>query len=80
MTTLSAPSNNNNNGRSSSTSAKNLELILDDELIEFLRMVQGATDARMADGWSGLRANEIAQAVYRSTKDGDRVVLSTRDV
>lgn len=54
------------------------KISFDDELKEFLRMVQGAKDARMADGWSGLRANEIAQAVYRSTASGDRVVLSTR--
>ncbi len=48
------------------------------ELQEFLRRVAGEGDVQGADGWSGVRANEIAQAVYQSTAEGRAVRLSDR--
>jgi hypothetical protein len=41
-------------------------------------MIAGKT-VPLADGWSGLRAIEIAHAVYRSTVTGAPVTLSSRD-
>jgi predicted dehydrogenase len=46
-----------------------------EELADFLRMVKGES-VPMADGWSGLRAVEIANAVYQSTSTGLPVKLS----
>ena len=49
----------------------------EDERVEFLRMVGGETVA-LADAWSGIRAVEIAQAVYRSATEGIAVTLAKR--
>jgi predicted dehydrogenase len=46
-----------------------------DELSDFFRMVKGERVA-LADGWSGFRAVEIAEAVYRSTENGQPVRLA----
>jgi predicted dehydrogenase len=46
-----------------------------EELADFLRMVKGQPSAN-ADGWSGMRAVEIAHAVYQSTATGAAVTLS----
>jgi predicted dehydrogenase len=54
------------------------KLTFDDELREFLRMVRGHGPVAIADGWSGFRANEIAQAVYESTSSGQSVTLQER--
>jgi predicted dehydrogenase len=48
----------------------------EDELADFLKMLAGQR-VPLADGWSGVRAVEIADAVYRSTTTGDVVRLST---
>ncbi len=48
------------------------------ELADFVRQAEGAGDRRNADGWDGLRAVEIADAVYRSTQSGEPVRLSPR--
>jgi predicted dehydrogenase len=45
------------------------------ELGDFLKMIAGAT-VPLADGWSGVRAVEIAHAVYRSSSTGEVVTLS----
>jgi predicted dehydrogenase len=55
------------------------KLTFDDELREFLRMIRGYGPVAIADGWSGFRANEIAQAVYESTSTGQSVTLQERD-
>jgi len=47
----------------------------EDELADFLKMVAGKPVA-LADGWSGVRAVEIAHAVYQSTTTGRAVRLS----
>jgi predicted dehydrogenase len=52
-------------------------LSFQDELVDFLRMVQGESSAN-ADGWSGFRAVEIANAVYQSTTARAPVTLATR--
>jgi predicted dehydrogenase len=52
-------------------------LTFDDELADFLRMLDGKS-VPLADGWSGLRAIEIAQAVYESSRTGQAVQLSER--
>jgi predicted dehydrogenase len=46
-----------------------------EELSDFLAMV-GGRPVRLADGWAGLRAVEIAQAVYQSTLEGRPIRLS----
>jgi predicted dehydrogenase len=46
-----------------------------EELSDFLRMARGE-QVPLADGWSGLRAVEIAQAVYQSSATGQPVTLS----
>jgi predicted dehydrogenase len=51
-------------------------LTFDDELADFLRMVQGQR-VPLAGGWDGVRAVEIAQAAYRSSVSGEPVTLST---
>jgi predicted dehydrogenase len=50
----------------------------DGELADFLRMIRGEKSVDLADGWSGVRANEIAQAVYRSTRERAPVSLPSR--
>jgi predicted dehydrogenase len=47
----------------------------EEELRDFLKMSAGET-VPLADGWSGLRAVEIAHAVYRSSTTGEVVRLS----
>ena len=49
----------------------------DEELADFLRMVDGQ-QVPAADGWSGVRAVEVAQAVYRSTAECQAVRLEPR--
>ena len=49
----------------------------DDELAEFLRMVNGQS-GRMADGWAGFRAVEIAKAVRTSSHTGQPITLRAR--
>jgi predicted dehydrogenase len=46
-----------------------------EELADFLLMVRGDR-VPLADGWSGLRAVEIAHAVYQSSATGSPVTLS----
>lgn len=46
-----------------------------EELADFLRMVAGDR-VPLADGWSGVRAVEIADAVRRSTETGAAITLS----
>jgi predicted dehydrogenase len=50
-------------------------LSFQEELADFLRMINGERVA-LADGWSGVRAVEIAHAVYQSTATGLPVTLS----
>ena len=45
------------------------------ELDDFLQMIEGK-NVRLADGWSGARALEITEAVYRSEETGEVVKLS----
>ena len=49
-----------------------------DEIEDFVRVAQGAADGSLtlADGWAGLRAVEIAYAVYESSATGRTVELS----
>jgi predicted dehydrogenase len=49
-----------------------------DELHDFLRMIRGEKHMALADGWSGVRAIEIATAVYESTASGQAVRLTPR--
>jgi predicted dehydrogenase len=46
-----------------------------EELADFLRMIRGEK-VPLADGWSGLRSIEIANAVYRSSAERAPVTLS----
>ena len=46
-----------------------------EELADFLRMTRGDR-VPLADGWAGVRAVEIAQAVYQSSATGATVTLS----
>ena len=48
------------------------------ELEDFLRRVRGEQAREAADGWAGLRANLIAQAVYRSSREGVPVPVPPR--
>lgn len=50
----------------------------EEELRDFLRMLKGEK-VPLADGWSGVRATEIANAVYESTRRGEAITLSKRD-
>jgi len=50
-----------------------------EELADFLRMVDGATDVPLADGWDGIRSVEVAEAVYRSHREGKAVDLPQAD-
>jgi predicted dehydrogenase len=50
-------------------------LSFQEELVDFLRLIRGESGA-IADGWSGLRAVEIAHAVYESSTTGAPVTLS----
>ncbi len=49
------------------------------ELNDFINMIDGK-EVRLAQGWDGARAIEIAQAVYDSEKSGQIVQLSTAPV
>ncbi len=49
-----------------------------EELADFVRLVGGDRAVAVADGWSGLRAVEIADAVYRSTLTREVVRLAAR--
>jgi len=51
-------------------------LSFEEELGDFLRMVQGQSTA-LADGVAGFRAVEMAHAVYESTRTGQPVTLAT---
>jgi len=51
-------------------------LSFQDELADFLKMIDGQR-VPLADGWSGLRSVEIAQAVYESNRTGAPVTLPT---
>ena len=51
-------------------------LTFEEELADFLRMIDGAT-VPLADGLAGLRAVEIANAVYESNASGRPVLLSS---
>jgi predicted dehydrogenase len=53
-------------------------LSFQEELADFLKMIQGIP-VPLADGWSGVRAVEIAHAAYRSSATGAPITLS-RDV
>jgi len=50
-------------------------LSFQEELADFLKMLRGEP-VPLADGWSGLRAVEIAHAVYQSSETGSAVTLS----
>jgi predicted dehydrogenase len=50
-------------------------LTFQDELADFLRRIAGDT-VPLADGWAGVRAVEIAQALYQSSSTGAPVTLS----
>jgi predicted dehydrogenase len=50
-------------------------LSFQEELADFIRMIHGES-SQAADGWSGLRAVEIAHAAYRSSATGATVALS----
>lgn len=49
-----------------------------EELADFLRFTQGDRTTAIADGFAGLRATEIANAVHRATREGSVIRLSTR--
>jgi predicted dehydrogenase len=49
-------------------------LTFQDELADFLKMIDGQR-VPLADGWSGVRSVEIAQAVYESNRTGAPVTL-----
>jgi predicted dehydrogenase len=46
-----------------------------EELRDFLAMIGGRNDVRLADGYAGLRSVEVADAVRRSTESGEVVQL-----
>ncbi|MFM7295864.1 MAG: hypothetical protein ACKO4Q_01405 [Planctomycetota bacterium] len=45
------------------------------ELDDFLLLCQGRRDLVIADGYAGLRACEVAEAVRTCTRTGERVTL-----
>jgi predicted dehydrogenase len=49
-------------------------ITFDEELEDFLRMIAGEK-VRLADGKAGVHAIEVAQAVYRSTREKRAVTL-----
>jgi predicted dehydrogenase len=51
----------------------------DGELRDFVAMMNGEGPVQLADGWSGVQANAIAQAVYRSAAEGRPVTLAPRE-
>jgi predicted dehydrogenase len=51
-----------------------------EELADFIKLTQGATGLRIADGYAGMRAIEIAAAVYESTKTNKAITLSVLPV
>lgn len=50
------------------------------ELADFLRMARGEKSIDLADGWDGLRATQIAHAVYESSRTKKPVDLPRRTV
>ena len=46
-----------------------------EELADFIALTRGRTDVRIADGFAGLRAVEVADAVRRSARSGSAVNL-----
>ena len=56
------------------------KVTFDHELRDFIRMIGGDEDVALADGWSGVRAIEIAHAVYRSSREGQAIRLSESPV
>jgi predicted dehydrogenase len=46
-----------------------------EELEDFIKLTKGAQGLRIADGYAGMRAIEIADAVYQSTKTNEVVTL-----
>jgi predicted dehydrogenase len=56
------------------------KLTFDGELHDFLRMIDGETGVDLADGWSGVRATEVAKAVYRSSAERRPIALAPRDM
>lgn len=49
-----------------------------EELADFLNLTAGRDPGRLGDGWSGQRALEIADAVYRSGRDARPIELAPR--
>jgi len=49
------------------------------ELTDFVSLSRGGKSGRIADGWAGLRAVEIANAVYRSSAEKRPITLSEHD-
>jgi predicted dehydrogenase len=47
-----------------------------EELTDFLRLIRGEPGTALADGFAGFRATEIADAVYRSSREGTPIRLS----
>jgi predicted dehydrogenase len=48
------------------------------ELTDFIALSRGGEPGRIADGYAGLRAVEIANAVYRSSVENRQITLSER--
>ncbi|MCC6989599.1 MAG: hypothetical protein IT181_11410, partial [Acidobacteria bacterium] len=46
-----------------------------EELDDFLKLVDGRRDLTIADGYAGLRAAEVAEAVRYSSRTGEAVTL-----
>jgi predicted dehydrogenase len=53
-------------------------LSFQEELADFLRLIRGERGVPIADGFAGLRAVEIAEAVYTSTRTREAVHLPPR--
>ena len=47
------------------------------ELTDFIALSRDGKPSRIADGYAGLRAVEIANAVYRSSIEGRQITIST---
>ena len=52
-------------------------LAFQEEFQDFVRVAGGETGEALADGWAGLRAVEIANAIYHSSATGQAVGLPT---
>lgn len=50
-------------------------LSFDEELDDFIKLAEGKGGLRIANGYAGMRAIEIADAVYRSTETNEAVIL-----